>query len=86
MVELSKAKDAAHEESEARQMLEEKLKVSEVGLWAAHDEMERLKRDQAMLSAKTKLLSWRLSELEKGRRVALSALRRCGNIADRCSE
>ena len=85
-VELSKAKDAAREESEARQMLEEKFKVSEAGLWAAHNEMERLKRDRAILSAETNVLSWRLSELEKGRRVALSALLRCGNFADRRSE
>jgi hypothetical protein len=67
-------------------MLEETLKASEAGLCAAHSEIERLKRDQVMLSAQAKMFSWRLSELEKGRRVALSALRRCGNIADIYSE
>jgi chromosome segregation ATPase len=85
-VELSKVKDAAQEESKARQMLEEKLKASEAGLWAAHSEMERLKGDKAMLSAQADRLSWRLSELEKGRTVALSALRRCSSSSDSCSQ
>ena len=66
-------------------MLEEKLKISEAGLRAAHSEMERLKSDNAILSAEAERLSWRLNELEKGRTVALSALRRCSSASDSCS-
>jgi hypothetical protein len=67
-------------------MLEETLKASEAGLCTAHSEIERLKRDQVMLSAQAKRLSWRLSELEKGRRAALSALRSNNGESDRCTD
>jgi chromosome segregation ATPase len=80
--ELSKVNEAAQEESEARQQLTEKVRSSEAGLWAAYNEIERLKNDKNILSAQAKRLSRRQGKLEKGMRVASLAFQRCGIVVD----
>jgi hypothetical protein len=55
-------------------------------LWAAYNEIERLKKDKIILSAQAKRLSRRQSKLEKGMRVASLAFQRCGIVADIHSE
>ena len=84
--ELSKVNEAAQEESETQQQLTEKIKSSEERLCIAYNEIERLKRDKIVLSARAKRLSRRQGRLEKGMRVALSAFQRCGIVADMHSE
>ena len=79
---LSKADEAAWEECETWQQLIEKIKSSEERLCIAYNEIERLKKDKIVLSARAKRLSRRQSRLEKGMRVALLAFQRCGIVAE----
>ena len=81
-IELSRVKKMAQEASTARQQFEEQQKSSEVRLWAAEGEMEKLREDKIKLSIQVKRLSRRLGKSKREMTVALLALQRCGVVED----
>ena len=72
----------AQEASTARQQFEQQQKSSEVRLWAAEGEMEKLREDKIKLSVQVKRLSRRLGKSKREMTVALLALQRYGVVED----
>lgn len=78
VTEVSHLKQAALENTEARQRLEEGKKISEAELWAARTEIERLRKEKSNLHSQTKKYSRKLLRSENEIRVAFHAIQRSG--------